>query len=141
MMFNESSRCSPVRNSSTLSNFSYKTEKDRRYTSDNQKFESEQIIWMGWCFHRMIQLCRKTIIKALKNLFGSSLTAGFFPENWKKDNITPVYKKESKNYIKNFWPITLLPIFSKRFERPIFNGLFNFFIQNQLFTDCWLDNI
>ena len=30
----------------------------------------------------------------------------------------------------------LLPILSKIFERPIFNAFLNFFVQNQLFTDC-----
>ena len=30
----------------------------------------------------------------------------------------------------------MLPISSKIFERLIFNALLNFFVQNQLFTDC-----
>ena len=45
-------------------------------------------------------------------------------------------KKESKNLIKNYRPISLLPIFSKVFERLVFNTLFNFFSQNKLFTPC-----
>ena len=84
----------------------------------------------------MIQLCGKSIVKPLKYLFQSSLTAGIFPEDWKKANIIPVHRKESKNCLKNYRPIILLPIFSKIFERLIFNALFNFFVQNQLFTDC-----
>ena len=84
----------------------------------------------------MIQLCGKSIVKPLKYLFQSSLTAGIFPEDWKKANIIPVHRKESKNCLKNYRPIILLLIFSKIFERLIFNALFNFFDQNQLFTDC-----
>ena len=38
--------------------------------------------------------------------------------------------------IKNHRPIRLLSIFSKVFERLIFNSLFNYFIQNKLFTEC-----
>ena len=83
----------------------------------------------------MIQLCGKSIAKPLKYLFESSLTAGIFPEDWKKANTIPVHKKESKNCLKNYRPISLLPIFSKIFEKPIFNALFHFFVQNQLFTD------
>ena len=45
----------------------------------------------------MIQLFGKCIVKPLKYLFESSLTAGIFPEDWKKGNTVPVYKKESKN--------------------------------------------
>ena len=65
----------------------------------------------------MIQLCGKSIVKPLKCLFGSSIKAGIFPENWKKGNVIPVHKKESKNCLKNYRPISLLPIFSKIFER------------------------
>ena len=86
----------------------------------------------------MIQLCCKSIAKPLKYLFESSLTAGIFPQNWKKANIIPAHKKESKTCLKNYRPISLLPIFSKIFERLIFNALFHFFVQNQLFTDCQL---
>ena len=84
----------------------------------------------------MIQLCGKSIVKPLKYLFESSLTTGIFPEDRKKGNIIPVHKKESKNYLKNHRPMSLLPISSKNFERLIFNALFNFFIKNPLFTDC-----
>ena len=38
--------------------------------------------------------------------------------------------------IKNYRPISLLSIFSKVFERLIFNSLVNYFIENKLFTEC-----
>ena len=44
--------------------------------------------------------------------------------------------KKSKNCLQHCRLISLLPAFSKIFERLIFNTLFNFFVQNQLFTDC-----
>ena len=36
--------------------------------------------------------------------------------------------------IKNYRPISLLPVFGKVFERIIFNFLFNYFLENKLFT-------
>ena len=59
-----------------------------------------------------------------------------FPDDWEKSNVVPTHKRDSKNLIKNYRPISLLPIFSKIFERLIFNSLFNYFIQNKLFTEC-----
>ena len=38
--------------------------------------------------------------------------------------------------IKNYRKISLLPIFSKIFEKLTFNSLFNYFIQNKPFTEC-----
>ena len=51
------------------------------------------------------------------------------------DDIVPCHKKDSKNLIKHYRPISLLPIFSKAFERLIYNSLYNYFIQNKLFTE------
>ena len=59
-----------------------------------------------------------------------------FPEDWKKINVVPVHKRESTNLIKNHRLISLLPILSNIFERLIFNSLFNYFMQNKLFTEC-----
>ena len=36
--------------------------------------------------------------------------------------------------VKNYRPISLLPIFRKMFERVIYNSLFNYFESNRLFT-------
>ena len=45
-------------------------------------------------------------------------------------------KEPLKNLIKNYLPISPLPIFSKVFERLTSTSLFNYFIQNKLFTEC-----
>ena len=66
---------------------------------------------------RMIQLCRKEIVLPLQLLFKSMLEKGIFPEDWKKSNVVSVHVKESKNLIKNHRLISLLPIFSKIFEK------------------------
>ena len=62
------------------------------------------------------------------------INAGVFPDDWKKSNVVSIHKKELKNLIKNYRSISHLPIFSKVFERLVFNTLFNFFLQNKLFT-------
>ena len=58
----------------------------------------------------MIKLCGKTIVCSLKLTFEASLQGREFPGYWKKANVVPVYKKESKNWVKkynkpssNFW--------------------------------------
>ena len=84
----------------------------------------------------MIQLYGKEIILPLQLLFKSILEEGIFPDDWKKSNVVPVHKTKSTNLIKNYRPISLLPIFSKIFEQLIFNSLFNYFMQNKLFTEC-----
>ena len=69
-----------------------------------------------------------------KIIFEQSFKKGKFPEIRKKANIVPVHKKEDKNLVKNHRPISLLPIFSKIYERVIYNALFNYIKNNKLFT-------
>ena len=49
-------------------------------------------------------------------------------------NIIPVHKKEAKYLVKNYRPISLLPIFGKVFEKLLFNFLFSHFDNNNLFS-------
>ena len=55
-----------------------------------------------------------------------------------KINFVPIHKKESKNLIspKNYRPISFRPIFSNLLEGLIFKSVFNYFRQNNLFTEC-----
>ena len=55
-----------------------------------------------------------------------------FPPEWKKGNIAPCYKKGDKQNLKNYRPVSLLSICGKFFERPIFDEMFSFFLDNNL---------
>ena len=64
------------------------------------------------------------------------LEEGIFPEDWKKGNVVPVHKKETKKLIKTYRPISLLLIFSKTFERLYIQFFVYYFMQNKRFTEC-----
>ena len=46
----------------------------------------------------------------------------------------PVHKKSDKQILKNYRPVSLLPICRKVFERLIYNSLFEYFIENDLIS-------
>ena len=81
-------------------------------------------------------MCDKTLVYPLKLIFRASIQEGVFPDCWKKADVVPIHKKESKNLLKNYRPISLLPIFGKIHERIILKELFNHFHQSQIFTKC-----
>ena len=83
---------------------------------------------------RMLQILGPTICKPLELIFKSCLKCGKFPSEWKKGNIVPVYKKGDKQVLKNYRPISLLPICGKVFERLIYNAMFDFFLVNNLIS-------
>ena len=82
----------------------------------------------------MIKACGNSISLPLKLIFKSMINKGVFPEDWKNSNLVPIHEKESKNLIKNYRLISLLSIFSKLFERLVFNALFNIIVQKKNYS-------
>ena len=54
---------------------------------------------------------------------------------WKLANVIPIFKKDDKQLIKIYRPISLLPICGKIFEKIIFNNLYNYLNTNNLITN------
>ena len=75
---------------------------------------------------RMIKLCINSVAHPLTLIFQNSMAAGTFPTQWKRANIVPIHKKNDKQIVSNYRPVSLLPICSKIFEKLVFNELFKF---------------
>ena len=54
----------------------------------------------------------------------------------KKETLYRFIKKNSKQLVSNYRPVSLLLICSKIFEKVIFDSIFNFMIQNNLLNSC-----
>ena len=81
---------------------------------------------------RMVRICDKAICKPLHLIFSSCIESGIFPTEWEKANVVPIHKRDDKQNVKNYRPVSLLPIFGKIFERLIYNEMYSFFIENEL---------
>ena len=127
------SQCTPVTNKSQLPSLEFKTRKrieEITFTDDDINLIIKNLNVdkaYGWdnISIRMIKLCGKSITRPLSLIFWSILNDGVFPDDWEKSNTVSCHKKDSKNLTKNYWPISFLPIFSKVFERLIYNSLYN----------------
>ena len=56
-------------------------------------------------------------------LLNKSLRLGIFPGDWKLANIVPIFKKGKRSFVKNYRPISLLPVISRVLERCVLAGL------------------
>ena len=81
---------------------------------------------------RMIKICDKSLVKPLILLFENSAKSSSYPDIWKKFNIIHVHKKNDKQLVNNYRPISLLPIFGKIFEKNIFNKTYSFLLEENL---------
>ena len=81
----------------------------------------------------MLILCGEAICRPLNIIFKTCLNTGKFPSEWKKGNV-PIHKKDDKQIVKNYRPVSLLPICGKMFERLIYNVMYDFLTENDLLS-------
>ena len=83
---------------------------------------------------QMLLLCDDSIGMRLKIIFEDILSTTLYPDLWKLANVSPIFKKGDKQSIKNYRPISLLPICGKMLEKIIFNNLYHYLNSNNLIT-------
>ena len=69
------------------------------------------------------------IIHPIVHLCNLSLSQGCFPEELKIAEIIPLFKTGETTYFNNYRPISLLPVFSKIFERIMYNRLYSYLVK------------
>ena len=84
---------------------------------------------------RIIKLCGDSIYKLLETtIFKSCLNQGIFSAESKKVTVVPVFKKGDHQCVKNHRRASLLSVFSKIFDRRIYNPMFKHFLDNNLIS-------
>ena len=98
--------------------------------------EIEKIInffpWKNSCSYdevsiKLLKISAPFISSPLCCIINKSLSTGVIPTRLKYSIVSPVHKKGDKNNVSNFRPISLLPSFSKVFEKIIYKRLMDHF--------------
>ena len=126
-------QCSFIDNGSEFSSFLHpKTDKSLSsitFTEKNiekviQSLDPNKAHGHDMTFIRLLKICAKSIIKPLLMIYKKCLEKGCFPNEWKKANVVPVYKKNDKQLLKTYRPISLWLICDKVLERILYNSVF-----------------
>ena len=83
---------------------------------------------------RMIKICSTSISKPLRFIFNHCIGNGIYLCEWKKANVVPVHKKGDKETLRNYRPVSLLPICSKSFKILLYDEMFGFFLDKDLIS-------
>ncbi len=77
-------------------------------------------------------LCSKEISKTLTELVNNAFKQNIFPDDMKRAEVSPIFKKKDDMIISNYRPVSIVSIFSKVFEtivveelRAYFENIFN----------------
>ena len=82
-----------------------------------------------------ISIVKKTldlISDPLLSIINLSLSSGVFPDRLKISKIIPIFKSDNASLAQNYRPISILPAFSKIFERAVYNRIFQFLVDNDI---------
>ena len=80
----------------------------------------------------IIKLCNELFSNCLAKIINLSFSTGIFPDHCKMAKVIPIYKKDNPLLWINYRPISLLPIFSKIFEKVIYTRMYKFLEDNKL---------
>lgn len=75
------------------------------------------------------------IAAPLSSIINCSIRTGVFPDNLKIAKVCPVHKSGSESAFENYRPISVLPSFSKVYEKVVYNRLENFVSKNKLLSN------
>ena len=137
-----SQQCKPLINNSVLPIFrSLTNKKINHVTIGNddivsliRKINPNKATGSDGISGQMLLLCDESVILPLQIIFTNILSTCLYPDMWKLANVTPIFKKGDKQLIKNYRPISLLPICGKIFEKIIFNNLYAYLHTNNLIS-------
>ena len=68
-------------------------------------------------------------------IINCSFETGLFPKELKIAKVIPLHKSGDVNRITNYRPISILPYFSKLFEKAMFSRIYNFLMKFSLVND------
>ena len=79
-------------------------------------------------------ICSTSICKVPRIILSHCIDNGIYPCELKKATFVSIHKKGGKQNLKNYCPVSLLPIYSNIFERFLCNVLFGFFLDKSLIS-------
>ena len=83
----------------------------------------------------VIKKCSNIISPILALQFNYLMEIGTFPDELKLGKISPIHKKENEELLKNYRPVSTLPIFGKIFEKIIYSRLYSYFTSKGILHD------
>ena len=71
----------------------------------------------------LLRQCAEELAPPLATIFNNSFRSSMWPTMWKVSSVVPIHKKNSKSEVKNYRPVSLLPVLSKVLETIVVSRL------------------
>jgi hypothetical protein len=83
----------------------------------------------------VLKICAKEIAPILQIIFTQSITSSKLPSDWRRANISALYKKGSRTDAANYRPVSLTSIACKILEHIIYHHVMNHLEEHNILND------
>ena len=85
--------------------------------------------------NRLLEIASPVISTHLTEIFNQCIEHSIFPDDLKVGKVVPVFKSGERDDPENYRPISILSVFSRIFERLLYQQLYKYFDDNQMLAD------
>ena len=112
----------------------------QEYALQDQELEEafnslNEIPGFGDILSSVAKFCDSGVFNPLKHIFNLSLQTGIFQNGMKIARVSPIFKKGEEFFFTTYRPISMLPCFAKLLEKIMYNRLYKYLLQNNLFYE------
>jgi len=81
---------------------------------------------------RIIKLSINIIVDPLTEIINPSLVSGCFPNTLNIAKVLPILKTDDPEKLENYRPISILPAFSKLYEKVVYNRIYKYLTNHNI---------
>ena len=86
--------------------------------------------------NKALKLAAEELTPIVTFVFQQSMDEGYLPEDWRRADITPIFKKGSKAEPANYRPVSLTSVLCKHLEHIIDSHMMSHFDSFNILSDC-----
>ena len=98
-----------------------------------QTLQTKKSSGYGEISSNVIKHFSPSVFESMRYIFNLSIEKSIFPDQLKIAKVTPLFKRDDNAVMDNYRPISVLPCFPKILEGIIYNRLYSFFYENNIF--------
>lgn len=81
---------------------------------------------------KVVKFTSQYISSHLSHIINLCISTGIYPDGLKTSVVKPLFKKENKELMESYRPVTLIPVFSKVFEKFIYKQLYSYLEEHNI---------
>ena len=106
--------------------FSFKDTTSQDFETQIQNLDTKKSMLENDIPSKMLVKTNDIISNHLSNFFNKSKNEQLYPTTLKVADVTPLHKKDEKTLVKNYRPVSLIPVVSKLYERNMYNQIIDY---------------